>query len=190
MKPAILLVALVLLSAFSASSQTPDDKTANAATPAVKPVDPKLHADAIKLVEAIGAKEYLQENFEKLVEEGRKATMDKCPDCSPEFGKEWKKRFLEQSNIDDYLEVCVRAYEKYFTDAEITELIALKRDTSDNLIASPALKEKITAVMPELMGDVVGDCGKIGAKLGAKIGAEIQREHPEYVKTPTTSTKP
>ena len=116
--------------------------------------------------------------------------MDKCQGCAPEFGKEWKKRFLERTNINDYLDVYVRAYEKYFTDAEINELIALQKETSKTAVPSPALKEKLIAVMPDLMADAIGDCSKIGAKLGAQIGAEIEREHPEDMKPPENSTKP
>ncbi len=116
--------------------------------------------------------------------------MDKCQGCAPEFGKEWKRRFLERTNINDYLDVYVRAYEKYFTNAEINELIVLQKETSKTAVPSPALKERLTAVMPELMADAIGDCGKIGAKLGAQIGAEIEREHPEYMKPPANSTRP
>jgi hypothetical protein len=125
-----------------------------------------------------------------MFDEAQKEIMDKCQVCAPEFGKEWKRRFLERTNINDYLDVYIRAYEKYFTDAEINELIALQKETSKTAVPSPALKEKLTAVMPELMADAIGDCGKIGAKLGAQIGAEIEREHPEYMKSPANSTRP
>ena len=186
MKCTVLLLALAL----SASAQSPTDKPSDGETAVAKKVDPKLHADAVKLVEVSGAKKHLQDNFEKMVDDGAKAMMDKCQGCAPEFGKEWKKRFLDRTNINDYLDVYVRAYEKYFTDAEINELIALQKDTSKTAVPSPALKEKLTAVIPDLVADTISDCGKIGAKLGAQIGAEIEREHPEYVKQPANSTKP
>jgi hypothetical protein len=181
---------LVLALALSANAQSPVDKSSKSETTVVKKVDPKLHADAVRLVEVSGAKQHLQDNLEKMVDEAQKAIMDKCQGCAPEFGKEWKRRFLERTNINDYLDVYVRAYEKYFTDAEINELIALQKETSKTAVPSPALKEKLTAVMPELMADAIGDSGKIGAKLGAQIGAEIEREHPEYMKPPANSTRP
>jgi len=180
----VLLVALTL----STNAQTPAKKSSTGETTVTKKADAKLHADATKLVEVIGAKQSLQDNLEKMVDEARKAMMDKCQGCRPEFGEEWKRRFIERTNINDYLAVYVSAYEKYFTDAEINELIALGKDTSKP--PSPALKEKLGAVMPALMGDAIGDCSKIGAKLGAEIGAEIQREHPEYIKPAANSTKP
>ena len=185
-----LLVFAVLVLALSANTQSPVDKPSESETTLAKKVDPKLHADAVRLVEVSGAKQHLQDNLEKMVNEAQKAMMDKCQGCAPEFGKEWKRRFLERTNINDYLDVYVRAYEKYFTNAEINELIVLQKETSKTAVPSPALKERLTAVMPELMADAIGDCGKIGAKLGAQIGAEIEREHPEYMKPPANSTRP
>jgi hypothetical protein len=142
------------------------------------------------LVELSGARQRIQANLEKNVDEAIKTMMDKCQRCSPEFGKEAKKRFLERINIDDYRDVFVRMYEKYFTDEEINELIDLRKETSKTGVPSPALKEKLTAVMPRAMADAIDECTKMGAKLGAEIEAEIEREHPEYMKHRSSSTKP
>lgn len=185
MKYAVVLMALAL----SVNAQSPVNKASTQGQITVAKVDPKLHADAIKLVEVSGAKQSIQDSLEKLVDEGEKSVMDKCQRCTPEFGKEWRKRFLERTNINDYLAVYVRVYEKYFTDAEINELITLQKEPS-GATPSPALKAKLTAVMPSAMADSIGDCSKIGAKLGAEIGAEVEREHPEYVKPPSHSSKP
>jgi hypothetical protein len=188
MKWTLLLLALTIC----ANAQSPVDSPSEPGESTIaKKVDPKLHADAIRLVEASGAKQRLQDNFKQMVDEGAKQMMEKCQRCTPEFGDEWKRRFLERSNIQDYLDVYARVYEKYFTDAEINELIALQKDkgTSKNPSPLPALKEKLTSVMPSLMGDSVGDCAKIGAKLGAEIGSEIEREHPEYLKPPATDKR-
>jgi len=181
-------IALLMVLAFSASAQSPVDKPSDSETVVAKKVDPKLHTDAIKLVEVSGAKQRIQDSLEKNVDEAQKDMMNKCQGCAPEFGSEWNKRFIERTNINDYLDVWVRVYEKYFTDAEINELIALVKDTSKP--PSAPLKEKLSAVMPSLLADVMGDCAKIGAKLGAEIAAEIEREHPEYVKPPAKSAKP
>jgi hypothetical protein len=51
----------------------------------------------------------------------------------------------------------VDSYEKYFTDAEMNELIAWQKETSKTAVPSPALKEKLAAVMPALMADAIGD---------------------------------
>jgi len=183
MKWTLLLLALTL----SVNAQPPVDKQSEPGGDTLaKKVDTKLHADAVRLVEASGAKQRLQDNFTQMVDQGVKKMMENCQRCTPEFRDEWKKRFLERSNLHDYLDVYARVYEKYFTDAEINELIALQKDkgTSKAASPSPALKEKLTSVMPDVMGDSMGGCAKIGAKLGAEIGSEIEREHPEYMKPP------
>jgi hypothetical protein len=183
---------LFLALTLSGNAQPPVDKPSEPGESTIaKKVDPKLHADAIRLVEVSGAKQHLQDNFKQLVDVGVKQMMEKCQRCTPEFGEEWKKRFLERSTINDYLDVYVRVYEKYFTDAEINELIALQKDKglSNTASPSPALKEKLTSVMPSVMGDSMGGCAQIGAKLGAEIGGEIEREHPEYMKPPADANK-
>jgi hypothetical protein len=121
-----------------------------------------------------------------MVEDGAKVMMEKCPRCTPAFVEEWKKRFLERTNIQDYLDVYVRVYEKYLTDTEMNELIALQnKGTTKAATPSPALQEKLKSVMPSLLGDAMGGCAQIGAKLGEEIGSEIEREHPEYLKPAT-----
>lgn len=184
---------LLLALALSLNAQSTVDKHSESDEGTItKKVDPKLHADAVRLVEVSGAKQRLRENFSQLVDDGVKQIMEKCERCTPEFRDEWKKRFLERSNLQDYLDVYVRVYEKYFTDAELNELIALQKDKASSKAASPspALKEKLTSVMPDVMGDSMGGCAKIGAKLGAEIGSEIEREHPEYMKPPSDKNRP
>jgi hypothetical protein len=65
MKSAVLVLALAL----SANAQSPVDKPSESETTVAKKVDPKLHADAVKLVEVSGAKQHLQDNLEKMVDE-------------------------------------------------------------------------------------------------------------------------
>jgi hypothetical protein len=189
MKWILLLLALTL----SVNAQSPVDKHSEPGESTIaKKVDPKLHADAVSLVEVSGARQRLQDNIKQMVDEGAKQMMEKCQRCTPEFRDEWGKRFLERSNLQEYLDVYVRVYEKYFTDTEINELIALQKSkgTSKAASPSPALKEKLASVMPDVMGDSMGGCAKIGAKLGAEIGGEIEREHPEYMKPPADENRP
>jgi len=114
----------------------------------------------------------------------------KCPRCSSKFGDEWEKRMLERLNVNDFLAVYAGVYEKYLTDAEITELISLQKTNKNGPppTPSPALKQKLESVMPSLIGDAMGGCAAVGAKLGGQIGQEIEREHPEYLKAPDKDT--
>ena len=85
----VLLLALTL----SANAQSPmaDEPSAQGETTVTKKVDPKLHADAIRLVEVSGVKQRLEDNLEMVVDGAQKVMMDQCQRCTPEFGKEWKK---------------------------------------------------------------------------------------------------
>ncbi|HEV3307267.1 MAG TPA: hypothetical protein VGZ91_12590 [Candidatus Sulfotelmatobacter sp.] len=180
-------ILLLLTLTLSVNAQSPADKDSDLLeSTTAKKVDPKLHADAIRLVEASGARQRLQDNFKQMVDDGAKQMMERCQTCTPEFRDEWKKRFLERSNLQDYLDVYARVYEKYFTDAEINELISVQKDKGTSKVASPSpvLKEKLSSVMPDILGDSTGGCAKIGAKLGGEIGREIEREHPEYMRPP------
>jgi hypothetical protein len=183
----------LLVLTLSANAQSQVDKPSEPGDATIaKKADPKLHADAIRLVEVSGARQRIQDNLKQMVDDGAKQMLEKCPRCTVEFRNEWKKRFLERTNIDDYLAVIVRAYEKYFTDAEINDLIAFQKekDASKDASPPPALKEKLSSVMPSVLGDIMGGCAGIGAKLGAEIGSEIEREHPEYMKPPADVNKP
>jgi hypothetical protein len=181
----------IFLASPSLPEQTPTPATAQAAKPAPQDAnsatdkpDPKLHADAAKLVELSGARKSLEKGFAAMTEEGKKRMIEQCPQCSPEFGEEWSKRMLARLKVDDFLEVFVQAYEKSFTDGEILELIKLQEKSNDSQppAPSPHLKEKVDAVMPTVLSEIMGGCTRVGAKLGAEIGAEIEKEHPEYIK--------
>jgi len=181
----------IFLASPSVPAQTPTPATAQVEKPAAQDAksttdkpDPKLHADAVKLVELSGARKHLENGFASMTDEAKKHMMQQCPQCSPEFGEEWSKRMLARLKVDDFLEVFVQAYEKSFTDDEILELIKLQEKSNDSQppAPSPHLKEKVDAVMPTVMSEVMGGCTRIGAKLGAEIGAEIEKEHPEYTK--------
>jgi hypothetical protein len=181
----------IFLASPSLPAQTPTPATGQAEKPAAQDAksatdkpDPKLHADAVKLVELSDARKRLENGFASMTEEAKKQMMQQCPQCSAEFGEEWSKRMLARLKADDFLEVFVQAYEKSFTDDEIVELIKLqeKRNDSQPPAPSPHLKEKVDSAMPTVMSEIMGGSTRIGAKLGAEIGAEIEKEHPEYIK--------
>jgi len=188
MKHILLSLFLVLL----VNAQSGANKPSGQDSAAAKKADAKLHADSVKLVEVSGVKQRIVDNLKPMMDESRKQMTEKCPACTPAFAEEWEKRMLERIKVDDFLDVYVRVYEKYFTDEEIRELIELQSGKKESGAAepSPALKEKLKAVMPSAMGDSVGGCAQVGAKLGAEVGAEIEKEHPEYIKVKSKDDSP
>lgn len=189
MRNLLLLAAFFTIPSHQAQNPAPSktDKTKPAeqtAAPAPAKPDPKLHADALKLVEVSGAKKRLEDGFPSMLEDGKKQMMKQCPKCSEEFANEWTKRMSARIKADSFLEVFVKAYEKNFTDEEILELISLQEKKSDSPPApSEHLQVKIKTIMPSLMGEITGGCAEIGARLGGEIGEEIEKEHPEWVKS-------
>jgi hypothetical protein len=146
-------------------------------------VDPKLHESAVTLVQATGAYEKMKSSVPQMVEDAKKRMGPLVPQATPEFLEEWGKRMAARIQINEYVDVIVRVYEKHFTTDELQELIALqlaKKDQKRSL--SAALQEKLSSEMPKVMGEIVGACTELGAKLGAKIGTEIEKEHPEWLK--------
>ncbi len=154
-------------------------------TPSAAParVDAPLHAKVVKLIELTVPREKLQANMPKLLEDGRKRMMEVCPTCTPEFGEEWVKRMKARVKVEDFMDVYVRVYEKYFNDDDVSELLAQSiAPVSNRPPVSPRLQEKLKSLLPTIMGEVVGGCTQVGAKLGGEVGGEIGKEHPEYVR--------
>lgn len=190
MKLAIIFVALAF--GLAANAQAPTENSAGKIpAESTAKVDPKLHADVLKLLELVGIRELLETNLKPMVDKGKQEMMTQCPKCSPEFGEEWAKRMLARLKVDDFMQVYIQAYEKHFTDAEIAEMISLQSTKKDMPppSLSPQLKEKFNAVMPTLLSEIMGGCTQVGAKLGGEIGMEIGKEHPEFLEAKPESPK-
>jgi hypothetical protein len=157
---------------------------AAAQDPAEKPVDPKLHADAAKLVELSGARQRMQSGIDQLLKDGTAQFMRMCKDCDPAAGDEWARRMKLKLKVDDFMAIMVRAYEKHLTDDEITPLIAVMSDRKDAPAKQPPaeLQQKLASVMPSVQSEILGGGTQLGAKLGADTELEIRKEHPEYFK--------
>jgi hypothetical protein len=126
----------------------------------------------------------MQASIPEMIEQAKAAMAKHCPDCSADFFTEWGKRFTARLKIDDCVDVIVRAYEKRFTQDELTEFAAVvsSQKTDKPIALSPELKKKLTDILPAIMGEISGATTEIGARLGGEIGGEIEKEHPEYLR--------
>jgi hypothetical protein len=140
------------------------------------------HRKAVELVELSGGRARLQASIPDMVEQGKAEMRKECPDCHPEFLKEWGKRMTARFNADDFVNVAARAYEKRFTNDELAEFVAVmaSQKTEKPLAPSAFLQKKLADLQPAIMDEIVGGCEEIGTRLGAEVGAEILKEHPEY----------
>ncbi len=144
------------------------------------------HRKAVELVELSGGRARLQAAIPDMVEQGKAEMRKQCPDCRPEFLTEWAKRMAARFKADDFVNVAARAYEKRFTNDELSEFVAAaaSQKTEKPLAPSAYLQKKLADLLPAIMGEIVGGCTEVGAKLGAEVGAEILKEHPEYESKP------
>ena len=140
------------------------------------------HRKAVELVEVTGSRDRLVAAIPDMVEQGKAEMRKECPDCRPEFLKEWGKRMAVRFKADDFVNVAARAYEKRFTSDELSQFLAVAASQKTDKPVSPSvvLQKKLEDLLPAIMGDIAGGCTELGARLGAEVAAEILKEHPEY----------
>jgi hypothetical protein len=179
----------ILAGSFACAAQTTAPADTNQTAPATSPIDPKAHEAAVKLVDAIGLKEKMKANLDKMLADGIETMKKKNPQINPSFYEEWTKRMRARINFDDYAVIAVSVYEKHFTAAELDEM-TLQQIAANELktpVYSEPLKEKLQQVMSQVLSEMMGGFTQLGSKLGADIGGEIGKEHPDWV--PDTITK-
>src|SRR4051812_30809351 len=93
---------IVLLTAAASAQQAAQAK---AAAPArTNQADrQKLRDSAMKFVEASDARQRLEQNLDKLLEDGRQSMMQKNPGLDPQFGEEWIKRMRQQVKLEQFV---------------------------------------------------------------------------------------
>ena len=166
-----------------------------ASNPAPKPVTPsaadqssreKLHASAMKFVEAADARQRLEMTIDKLLQDGKQAMMTKNPGLDPRFGEEWIKRMRLRVNLDQIVAATAQVYEQYFTSDELDDLaeaqLAVKRSQVHSI--PPQLSEKLKANSAFIQRDINTQTSLIGGRLGSEVGKEIEKDHPEWIKPP------
>jgi hypothetical protein len=88
-----------------------------------------------------------------------------------EFTKKFYERFIyemTEGRAKQWLtNLYIRAYRRYFSPSEIKQLIVFYQTP---------LGKKISAQLPDLMGDVMKDARQIGMYLGARISEELMNE--------------
>lgn len=185
------LVLTLIAFAVPVSAQQPapaatsgaDQVTTSAADPNSRE---KLHASAMKFVEAADARQRLESTLDKLLQDGKQAMMTKNPGLNPQFAEEWVKRMRLRVNLDQFVVATAQVYEKYFTREELEDLaeaqLALKKSQTHPI--SPQLAEKLKTNSPFIQRDINTETSLIGGRLGSEVGKEIEKDHPEWVTPP------
>jgi hypothetical protein len=179
----VALVALLVLCA-GVQAQTVQQPQAPSANPVpAASISPKLHVDTLRLVEESGARKRLLDQMDHGLGVAEKVMMDQCPKCTQAFGDEWAKRMKQRYPLEEFLAAYTAVYERYLTDDDVLQLIALQKAANAGTPGVPpaALTQRLDTLMPTILNEISGRCAQIGAKIGAEIGLEIQKEHPEYL---------
>ena len=148
-------------------------------------VDPKLHADVVKLVGASGERESMQKALPQQLDAARFRMMSEtCKGCDPAFGEEWVKQMNAHTNIDDYIHVIEHAYETHLTDEDVQQMMALVNQTKAGQKPTPSdgLRQKLTAAMPAIRNEIAKKNTEASTKLGTDVRAELEKQHPEWFK--------
>lgn len=193
MRATELLLTLITL-AVPATAQQPAPAAAKPEAPAT--TDPsarkKLNESAMKFVEASDARQRLEKNLDKLLDEGKRSTFGPNSGASPQFADEWMKLMRLRIKVDDIVSAIAQVYEKYFTSDELDELtqaqLALKRSQVHTL--SPGVAEKLKADSPHIQQDINAATSLVVARVSREVGAEIEIKHPDWVKPPTPASPP
>ena len=183
------LVLMLSLAAMPAAAQPP----APAPTTAVDQ-NAALHQSALKFCEAFNVRQRLEQNMDKLIDDGKQALVKRNPLINPQFVDEWAKRMRARVNLDEFVDATARVYERDYTSDELDQLtqvqLAMKRSKLYSL--PPDLAQKLKSDAPKIQNDINAVTSTIGSRLSIAVGQEIEKEHPDWVKPvkPVTASAP
>jgi hypothetical protein len=142
------------------------------------------HQSAVKFVEASDTRQRLDQNLDRLLDDGKQSLMKRDPLLNPKFADEWEKRMRQQVNLDDFVDATARVYEKYYTSEELDQLtqaqLARKQGRPHSL--PPQLVEKLKTNSAQVQSDINTETSLIGSRLSIAVGQEIEKDHPDWVK--------
>lgn len=143
----------------------------------------QLHASAMKFVEASDTRQRLEQNLDKLLEEGKQSMLRTNPLMDPKFADEWLKRMRAEVDPGEFVNATAQVYEKYFTSDELDELAQAQLATkkSQPYTLPPQLAQKLKTNSALIQHDINVETSIIGSRLGKHAGEEIAKEHPEWV---------
>jgi hypothetical protein len=174
-----LVIVLLLLGLPAVGQGRPADSGAAAppndpnATPlsANSKVDPTKEADIRQLIQLTGADKLADQMMSTMEANLKPGLMNAFP--PGEYREKLVTLFFEKIHskaIVGIQQITIPAYDKYFTDEEIREMIAFYQ--------TPIGKKAVT-VMPQLMNDVLQATQSWSQQLGRESLQEVLQEHPD-----------
>ena len=189
MKRAGLLASFLLLClcAHGQSSSSPEatpPKAALEASPAAQAkIDPATEADIRQLLQLSGAEQMMLQTMSQMATTMKPVMTNVLPagEYREKLVELFFAKFLSKDLSSAVLDLSVPLYAKYFSDAEIKELIAFYQTP---------VGRKLVSVNPQLLSDVQQGALLLGQQLGAECFREVIAENPELMKQAEGASKP
>ncbi len=189
MKRAALLASFLLLCLYaegqspSSPEATPPKPAPEATTAAPANIDSATEADIRQLLKLSGAEQMMLRTMSQMATTMKPLMTSALPpgDYREKLVDLYFAKFLSKDLSGAVLNLSVPLYAKYFSDAEIRELIAFYQTP---------VGRKLVSVNPQLLNDVHQGALFLGQKLGAECIREVIAEHPELIKQAQDAGKP
>ena len=146
--------------------------SAPANVPAESKIDPAKEAAIRKLIALSGGLNTAKEMMDGMQKNMRPVLSNAFPPGAyrDKLIDLFFEKFRSKADMQVMEEMTVRAYDKYFTEADVNGLI--------QFYSTPVGQKTIT-VMPKLMVELQGEGMKWGQDLGRQSMVEVMNEHPE-----------
>jgi hypothetical protein len=178
------LVLMLSLAAMAVAAQQPASAPTAVSSAAGQNAATTLHQSALKFCEAFDVRKRLEQNLDKLIDDGKQSLLKRNPLINPQFVDEWAKRMRLQVNLDEMVDATARVYEKYYTSEELDQLaqvqLAMKRSKLYSI--PPELAQKVKSDSPKIQSDINAATSALGSRWSIAVGQQIEKEHPDWVK--------
>jgi len=178
------LALMFSLAAIPAAAQQPAPPPAAASSATSQDAAVTLHQSALRFCEAFDVRKRLEQNLDKLIDDGKQSLLKRNPLINPQFVDEWAKRMRLRVNLDEMVDATARVYEKYYTSHELDELAMVQQSMKQSKLYSipPELAQKVKSNSAQVQSDINAATSVLGSRWSIAVGQEIEKEHPDWVK--------
>jgi hypothetical protein len=178
----IWIATFTFVTALSEGQNQPKVEPAPQANAAGQQIDKEKAADIRKLLDLVGVRDLVAQSFGGTTEQIRPLVTNSLP---PGAYREklvdlFFAKFQSKIDMDQFLNLAVPIYDKYFTHDEIKAL---------NVFYQTPLGQKSITVLPKLTGELQTAGQKWGADLGRESMREVLAEHPDLAAAMEAASK-
>lgn len=178
MKACRVVLWMVALSLVSALCQGQNQSKAEPATPAntakveSPKIDPVKAADIRRLLDLVGTKDLMAQSLGGSIQGIKPLLTSALPVGAyrEKLVELFFAKFQSKMNLDEFMNMAIPTYDKYFTHEEIKAMIAFYQTP---------VGRKAMSVLPQISNELREAGSKWGQELGRVSMAEVLSEHPD-----------